>query len=104
LADSRKSPFATITIEFAIYRHCDTLNVGGAGIMCIMSVLSVVRRKLCYVERADLPSSSSGPVAQLVEHRTFNAVVAGSSPARLTKSNYGITAMASGPRKTGSRC
>ena len=25
-----------------------------------------------------------GPVAQLVEHRTFNAVVAGSSPARLT--------------------
>jgi hypothetical protein len=24
------------------------------------------------------------PVAQLVEHRTFNAVVAGSSPARLT--------------------
>ena len=26
-----------------------------------------------------------GPVAQLVEHRTFNAVVAGSSPARLTK-------------------
>ena len=26
----------------------------------------------------------SGPVAQLVEHRTFNAVVAGSSPARLT--------------------
>jgi hypothetical protein len=25
------------------------------------------------------------PVAQLVEHRTFNAVVAGSSPARLTK-------------------
>jgi hypothetical protein len=27
---------------------------------------------------------SFGPVAQLVEHRTFNAVVAGSSPARLT--------------------
>ncbi len=26
----------------------------------------------------------NGPVAQLVEHRTFNAVVAGSSPARLT--------------------
>jgi hypothetical protein len=26
----------------------------------------------------------SEPVAQLVEHRTFNAVVAGSSPARLT--------------------
>jgi hypothetical protein len=26
----------------------------------------------------------SGPVAQLVEHRTFNAVVAGSIPARLT--------------------
>lgn len=25
-----------------------------------------------------------GPVAQLVEHRTFNAVVAGSIPARLT--------------------
>ena len=25
-----------------------------------------------------------GPVAQLVEHCTFNAVVAGSSPARLT--------------------
>jgi hypothetical protein len=29
-------------------------------------------------------SSPDGPVAQLVEHRTFNAVVAGSSPARLT--------------------
>ena len=28
--------------------------------------------------------SSREPVAQLVEHRTFNAVVAGSSPARLT--------------------
>ena len=27
---------------------------------------------------------TSEPVAQLVEHRTFNAVVAGSSPARLT--------------------
>ena len=27
---------------------------------------------------------SREPVAQLVEHRTFNAVVAGSSPARLT--------------------
>jgi hypothetical protein len=27
---------------------------------------------------------SHEPVAQLVEHRTFNAVVAGSSPARLT--------------------
>ena len=30
-------------------------------------------------------SAQSEPVAQLVEHRTFNAVVAGSSPARLTK-------------------
>ena len=29
-------------------------------------------------------SSHQEPVAQLVEHRTFNAVVAGSSPARLT--------------------
>jgi hypothetical protein len=28
--------------------------------------------------------AGGGPVAQLVEHRTFNAVVAGSSPARLT--------------------
>ena len=33
--------------------------------------------------------SLHGPVAQLVEHCTFNAVVAGSSPARLTiESNY----------------
>ncbi len=31
-----------------------------------------------------------GPVAQLVEHRTFNAVVAGSSPARLTNV-FGVT-------------
>ncbi len=30
------------------------------------------------------PGDRNGPVAQLVEHRTFNAVVAGSSPARLT--------------------
>jgi hypothetical protein len=30
------------------------------------------------------PVQFYGPVAQLVEHRTFNAVVAGSSPARLT--------------------
>ncbi len=37
---------------------------------------------LCYVKKSGLPAH--GPVAQLVEHRTFNAVVAGSSPARLT--------------------
>ncbi len=37
--------------------------------------------------RATIENSTLiGPVAQLVEHRTFNAVVAGSSPARLTKS------------------
>src|ERR1017187_10909438 len=35
----------------------------------------------------------SEPVAQLVEHRTFNAVVAGSSPARLTI----ISSLASAP-------
>jgi hypothetical protein len=35
-------------------------------------------------EQERLPRSVSGPVAQLVEHRTFNAVVAGSIPARLT--------------------
>jgi hypothetical protein len=29
-------------------------------------------------------TASEEPVAQSVEHRTFNAVVAGSSPARLT--------------------
>ena len=34
--------------------------------------------------RSLFPLSLIGPVAQLVEHRTFNAVVAGSSPARLT--------------------
>ena len=40
----------------------------------------------CYPLRSGKQgnSSHSGPVAQLVEHRTFNAVVAGSSPARLT--------------------
>ncbi len=32
----------------------------------------------------EMVARPSGPVAQLVEHRTFNAVVAGSSPARLT--------------------
>jgi hypothetical protein len=31
-----------------------------------------------------------GPVAQLVEHRTFNAVVAGSTPARLTTHSEGF--------------
>jgi hypothetical protein len=41
------------------------------------------------------PCSSSGPVAQLVEHRTFNAVVAGSSPARLTTPSYVFVASAS---------
>jgi hypothetical protein len=40
---------------------------------------------LSWNENAFLGRQSSGPVAQLVEHRTFNAVVAGSSPARLTK-------------------
>jgi hypothetical protein len=35
-------------------------------------------------ESTSFSSTFSGPVAQLVEHRTFNAVVAGSSPARLT--------------------
>jgi hypothetical protein len=29
-------------------------------------------------------AGGGGPVAQLVEHRTFNAVVPGSSPGRLT--------------------
>ena len=37
--------------------------------------------RLCYPE---IDTSTRGPVAQLVEHRTFNAVVAGSNPARLT--------------------
>jgi hypothetical protein len=32
----------------------------------------------------------TGPVAQLVEHRTFNAVVAGSIPARLTIKTKGF--------------
>jgi hypothetical protein len=36
-----------------------------------------------------------GPVAQLVEHRTFNAVVAGSTPARLTKTTRGFSPLAS---------
>jgi hypothetical protein len=31
-------------------------------------------------------AGGGGPVAQLVEHRTFNAVVPGSSPGRLTTS------------------
>jgi hypothetical protein len=39
-------------------------------------------RESCYSENA--VADSDGPVAQLVEHRTFNAVVAGSIPARLT--------------------
>ena len=30
-------------------------------------------------------AGGGGPVAQLVEHRTFNAVVPGSSPGRLTR-------------------
>jgi hypothetical protein len=34
--------------------------------------------------KSALARGAEGPVAQLVEHRTFNAVVAGSSPARLT--------------------
>jgi hypothetical protein len=34
--------------------------------------------------RGTMGFPQSEPVAQLVEHRTFNAVVAGSSPARLT--------------------
>ena len=37
-----------------------------------------------YVEGVDHSQRSPGPVAQLVEHLTFNQRVAGSSPARLT--------------------
>ena len=37
------------------------------------------------LHRCTFSAARNGPVAQLVEHRTFNAVVAGSSPARLTK-------------------
>jgi hypothetical protein len=37
-------------------------------------------------------SHTQGPVAQLVEHRTFNAVVAGSSPARLTIASCAVSA------------
>ena len=42
------------------------------------------RKALCYPNRSSTFPSCIEPVAQLVEHRTFNAVVAGSSPARLT--------------------
>jgi hypothetical protein len=38
----------------------------------------------CYAKNSDFLPPQNEPVAQLVEHRTFNAVVAGSSPARLT--------------------
>ena len=34
----------------------------------------------------DVIKAESGPLAQLVEHRTFNPTVPGSSPGRLTKS------------------
>ena len=45
-----------------------------------------VRRcfRICPRDGANQESQHSEPVAQLVEHRTFNAVVAGSIPARLT--------------------
>jgi hypothetical protein len=39
------------------------------------------------------PARVIGPVAQLVEHRTFNAVVAGSSPARLTTLSLSFSAI-----------
>ena len=38
----------------------------------------------CDILRGYASRVLTGPVAQLVEHRTFNAVVAGSIPARLT--------------------
>ena len=48
---------------------------------------AVAMLRWCGIARSALRAwcvSADGPVAQLVEHRTFNAVVAGSSPARLT--------------------
>jgi hypothetical protein len=36
-------------------------------------------------ETGGAEAGGGGPVAQLVEHRTFNAVVPGSSPGRLTR-------------------
>jgi hypothetical protein len=36
------------------------------------------------IQKLNVIMPESGPVAQLVEHRTFNAVVPGSSPGRLT--------------------
>ena len=49
--------------------------------------LGTLRAKLASlrVARYNERFPQSEPVAQLVEHRTFNAVVAGSSPARLTR-------------------
>src|SRR5205823_11981570 len=50
--------------------------------------LKVLKVKIVLMEADDILKSelsACGPVAQLVEHCTFNAVVAGSSPARLTR-------------------
>jgi hypothetical protein len=45
----------------------------------------------CLVPRAGgLCAFQNGPVAQLVEHRTFNAVVPGSSPGRLTNPFFNL--------------
>jgi hypothetical protein len=53
----------------------------GFGVPMIPEHYANLRLQVCLQFRMYHPQE---PVAQLVEHRTFNAVVAGSSPARLT--------------------
>lgn len=62
--------------------------------------LSVHRQHGCYPVHVFSDFSGrnpDGPVAQLVEHRTFNAVVPGSSPGRLTSLNAEHVALPSEP-------
>jgi hypothetical protein len=54
-------------------------NRGVAGGLCRYANLTIQAGR-----RLPVFDHTQEPVAQLVEHRTFNAVVAGSSPARLT--------------------
>ena len=57
-----------------------------AGIIAI-GCMVILRVRRCFLFHALCRKQefyNREPVAQLVEHRTFNAVVAGSSPARLT--------------------
>ena len=72
-------------------------SLGSAGSTPVVPILSGSPAGIAFEE--PLGASSIEPVAQLVEQRTFNPLVVGSSPARLIEDSPGRKAWRGGRRK-----